>query len=381
MCGTADSKRKITLGLALLAYDGDEQQLSREKMNQCLKQYQDWLGKLTTVWGPAYHLTNKSAIMIPALKKAPQLDSMAFMVQDQEHPGDYYLAIRGTNPENLAEWIFQDFWVGNTVAWDKVPYEETTPPPESSPDIPAISFGTNIALTILMNLRDELSGKKIAAFLQDLVNSRDESAQKISLYITGHSLGGVLASTFHLLLHEKWQSLETSRSKPDFYSYAYAGPTAGNQQFAERFKLLGEFSKRFANNLDVATKVWNPVDMQMLPALYHQAGISMPGLMAKLLNDIAIPAIQNKGYTQIETWQEIPSQIVPSFNHYLAQMIYQHLIPYISDFLRECPQSNKQRLIKLIESWEIFTSFKNSEPLSAHKNKNLQYYFDFLTGC
>jgi hypothetical protein len=378
MCGT-DLKKKITLGLALLAYEGGEQQLSREQMNQCLKQYQDWLGRLITVWGPAYHQTKKP--VIPQFNRKPQLDSMAFMVQDQEHPGDYYLAIRGTNPGNLAEWIFQDFWVGDMIAWDKVPYEGNIPPTAAPfPDIPAISFGTNIALTILMNLRDKLSEKKISAFLQDLTDLGDEPAQKINIFITGHSLGGVLASTFHLFLHEKWQSYVTTRNKPDFYSYAYAGPTAGNRQFAGHFKLLGEFSKRFANNLDVAAKVWNPLDMQMLPELYRQAGIVMPGLINKLLDDIAIPAIQNKDYAQIGILQEIPSQIVPRFNHYLTQMVYQHLIPYLYAFINEYPQSSRERLLNLIESWEIFSSFKNSEPLSAYKNKHLRYYFNFLTG-
>ena len=297
---------KTTIALSFLAYEGGEQELSKPQMDQCLKRYESWIGKFTTVWGPAYH-KNKQPVLHD-LKREQKVDAMTYIVQDSTNPNDFYVAIRGTTPGTLSEWVFQDFWVGAMVSWDMVPYEGIKPPPPPSSNIPAISFGTNIALNILVNqLKDPDNGVDIINFLKNQAKEAQKTGQKINIYITGHSLGGVLAPTFALYFKEKWPM---DIDKPEILTYAFAGPTAGNQKFVEHSNMMmGDHCKRFENPLDAVTQVWNVDSMQRLPALYKEPEISMPNLLEKILINIAIPAIQDKNYTQIEVKQaEIPSK-------------------------------------------------------------------------
>jgi hypothetical protein len=375
-----DSKNLNTrkaLALAFLAYEGGDHVLAKEQMNQRLSQYERWIGKFTTVWGPAYHETRQP--LIHRLRKKHSIDSMAFIVQDQNNPTEYYLAIRGTNPRNLSEWIFQDFWVGATVPWSIIPFEGLIPPQQPFAGIPAISFGASTAFTLLIrHLKDSSNGKDIEKFLRDEAKQTHaaQPGQKITIYLAGHSLGGAMASTLALYLNQNWTD---SVLKPDLFSFNYAGPTVGNQEFASLSKqILADNSRRYANHLDVATRVWNQASMEKLPVLYNEQKIPMPHLLLKVLYDIAIPAIHDKKYIHIEQYQEIHSKIVPDLDHYVAQMVYQHLIPYIAEFIRLCPDSNQAGLLDLIESWEVFKLFKESKPLARFKHKNLQYFLDLL---
>ena len=114
---------------------------------------------------------------------------MTYIVQDSTNPSDFYIAIRGTTPSTLSEWVFQDFWVGALVPWGKVPYEGIKPPPPPSSDTAAISFGTNIALTILVKqLRDPDNGIDIIGFLLNQAKAVQKNDRKITLHVTGHSL-------------------------------------------------------------------------------------------------------------------------------------------------------------------------------------------------
>jgi len=362
--------KQRALILAFLAYEGGDQEFSKKRMDRCLEHYLPWLGHLITVWGPAYYRAKRPF-------QDDKVDSMVFIVKNLDKPTDFYVAIRGTNPLNLFEWIFQDFWVGSLIAWSQVPFQGIIPPGEPIGDNPAISFGTNIASTILLKkLTDPSSGMDMRTFLEREAQTALTMDQKIAIYLTGHSLGGVLASTTALFLNENWP---TSNRKPDIFVFSYAGPTAGNQQFSERFKgILDNRCQRYGNNLDVVTQVWNRASMEKLPILYHPAKIQMPHLLLKVLYDLAIPAIHDKNYTQSGNYQEVRSKVVQPFQSYIAQMVFQHLIPYFAEALRLGQPTGVDQLRRLMESWEIFTTFKNYEPMADFKHQKLEFFLGLL---
>jgi pimeloyl-ACP methyl ester carboxylesterase len=374
-----DSHTRKSLALALLAYEGGDRELSKLQINERLGQCEHWFGKYTTVWGPAYHHIKRP--LIHRFNKENSIDSMAFIVQDLDCPTDYYIVIRGTNPRNLYEWIFQDFWVGNLIPWNMVPYEDLVPPSQPSTTIPAISFGANIAFTLLVKfLKDSDSGKSIEDFIKSLTSqfcglAPAKSGPKIVIHLTGHSLGGTLATTLALYLNENWSGV----FKPDIISYNFAGPTVGNQEFADLSgRVLGDHYKRYANVLDVVTQVWNRESMEKLPIIYNENRIPIPHLLLKVLYGLAIPAVYDKKYTHIGEYQAVPSKVVPLLDQYVAQMVFQHLIPYIAELNRQWASADQAELIKLMESWEVFNLFRSSKPLRHFKNKNLQYFLELL---
>ena len=56
--------------------------------------------------------------------------------------------------------------------------------------------------------------------------------QSVTFYVTGHSLGGALATTVSLFLFaQTWRA-----PIPIFAVYTFAAPTAGDQNFADWFK-------------------------------------------------------------------------------------------------------------------------------------------------
>src|SRR5262245_23499114 len=85
------------------------------------------------VWGPA-----------TGRERGQLVDSSAmYVVRDRRAPSRYVVAIRGTNPISLSDWLLGDLWVGETVDW---PYA-----PASDPA--AISKSTALGLAALQAMR------------------------------------------------------------------------------------------------------------------------------------------------------------------------------------------------------------------------------------
>jgi hypothetical protein len=128
------------------------------------------------------------------------------------------------------------------------------------------------------------------------------------------------------------------------------------------------------------TQVWNVESMKLLPALYKDPKIPMHQLLEKILNNIAIPAIQDKHYTQIAVKQlGIPSKEAKLLTRYVPQMLFQHIFPYIAEFIRLCRIEDSDQLIALIESWEIVNAFLGAEPMVDYDGHNLRYFLEQLS--
>lgn len=262
------------------------------------------------VWGPAIY-TFPHAIL---------QDNMMYVAQQISSPSNYVVAVRGTNGLAFWDWVEEDLEVLRKVPWN-------APKGVVVQGTPMISKATQDGLDVLLNSLIPgpgmpASGQNITTFLSGLVASG-----KVNLLFTGHSLGGALSPTLAL-----W--FKQSQNLPSYWdpnvnasisAVPFAGPTAGNQDFATFFNAqLGAVCDRIYNTLDVVPLVWETDTMKQLPSLYLPS-IRMPlaeKLLVEFLEKIA------RGYVQPNTGNRIPWDIQPEQKGYIAQAGVQHLHSY-----------------------------------------------------
>ncbi|MCP4221400.1 MAG: lipase family protein, partial [bacterium] len=261
------------------------------------------------VWGPAEHRAVVGLFT----------NALMFVVKDTA-TGQYTVVVRGTNPVSLDSWLLEDLMVARLVPWDK----------EKEGEKRMISKGTENALEIHLDKADPAdgipgAGTKIFDYLVDLLKN---SKGKVILNFTGHSLGGLMAPTLALWVKEHLppELLE----KADIRVYAFAGPTAGNKEFAEYCdQMLGDKCMRYPNTLDVVTHVWNADSIRNLETLYTE----YMDKALEILIDIVYKVVENKEYTQLKNFKSVPSQFVSSLDSFTEQATFQHLPAYVFSVL------------------------------------------------
>lgn len=275
------------------------------------------------VWGPVSHKPFRGFTVE---------DALAFVVQGSD--GHLTLVFRGTNPFSLSSWLRQDFQVSRLVRWDAAPVapanlKKNQLTRREWTSVPGISQGANLSLGIASELRHR--GQTLVEFLQD-------HPCLPSLTITGHSLGGLLATTFGFWLGSRVFS--TTPLRPQIYSYA--APSAGNRSYAELFdNFFSDQVHFFAagdpktnQKLDAATLVWNQEQMASLPGLY--APVKMR-LFTKLFYFFLQQKTKGRDYQQIQTRRTLilPSQLIHTpAGDYLGQVAMQHTLPYLKELIR-----------------------------------------------
>jgi Lipase (class 3) len=155
------------------------------------------------------------------------------------------VAIRGT------DWSFWLNWIQNFGSLlPLVPFTYVLPSvPAGNPQIAA---GTNVGLQLLLGTRASTPDGKQA----DLTTFLRGSGGDAEIFVTGHSLGGCLAS---VLAPSLAQQLGTASN---FKVYTFAAPTAGNHDFAGYYNRLftdaagASTAFRVFNDLDIVPYSW-----------------------------------------------------------------------------------------------------------------------------
>ncbi len=316
------------LGFTLHDTDKKNEEKILDAFNKALKSWKPIKNKWEVVWGPA----------VFALPGTQFDDCLMIVVRNIESPSQYVIAIRGTNPVSIPNWVVWDFQAKELKSW---PYGN----PESLN--PKISESTNFGLIILQGLRPE-SGipgakKSILEFFNDELGSKGNA----DICVTGHSLGGALSSTMALWMKDI-QGLQLS-TNVNISTVAFAGPSAGNKDFAKYFdKRLGNQADRIANSLDIVPYAWNTETLKKISKLYCPL---LPSLPIYLLFQKFILNSKGKQYTQIKAntpplkgkykWNKVP---------YIVQAIYQHVqgYPQLMDMKDDIPLKDLLPLPKMI---------------------------------
>ncbi len=201
-----DQKRNKMLVLSFIAYCGFLRhdvnvikRLIKEALN--INKIKNLTGQQKIVWGPVIHRPNILHRVINLINKIFGIkkiagvfsDSLMYIVEDNQK--ELTLIIRGTNPVSLYAWMIYDLNIKKFKNWNKI--NKTT---QANNDV-KISKGSFLSLKTLVKLipkRDMPGSKKnFIDFFNNIINEKGE----IRINITGHSLGGVMASTIGLLVY------------------------------------------------------------------------------------------------------------------------------------------------------------------------------------
>lgn len=184
-------------------------------------------GKWKLTWGPCL---------------SPDGGNLMYVVKDTSaNPVRYAIAIRGT------DWCFPFNWKEDLGAIDFVKY------PYSNAIGDSISGGAMNGMNRLLAMTDHVSGQTIAQYLTSIQASGNP------MYITGHSLGGMLATVF-----TSWFLDNGYGQKFKLKTYTFAAPSAGNQEFADHYAALlsgaEAESHRVVNPKDIVHYFYNDVN-------------------------------------------------------------------------------------------------------------------------
>ncbi|PQQ25994.1 lipase family protein [Photorhabdus hindustanensis] len=333
-------EQKLNLALSLIINSGeisdkpDKINIIESDINKSLKSSKTTADKFSIVWGPAvFHIDEKY--------HDKKYDHVVMIVKNTDNPSDYRLVIRGTWSQINA--IDEDLLVATTVDWSNW----DTNIPQEFKDA-KISYGTDLALKPLIN------GKPINKDYVSLIDEIDritteEGKDKIlNITVTGHSLGGLLASTIGLYLKRRYINNNNIR----IHVCSFAGPTAGNDIFASYSDAFfkGTLSPnsyeshflRIHNNHDIVPLAWAIEDLKKIKAIY-------PHIAIEVLVDAAIFFVLDKNYTQIFPDYSFTTKIPDSIHGLFNKIGYQHIDAY--------PEGYGMSFIRIENGPEIPTSY------------------------
>jgi len=371
-------------GINLIAPEPRKSLRLRALMEECIGRISVLENKWKIVWGPA----SFSAA-------SPGLDDAAMYVAEcVDNPSKLVIAIRGTNPLSIQDWIFGDLMVSHQVDW---PYGDPAATEGSK-----ISASSAYGLGILQHLRWNATATGVAPSaaaleppaqsnsLEDLIHTvrlrlsslaaaatgqtfeaqvkelgaaknfdplallkqtdadagagislkqflRSRAAAKLDVSVTGHSKGGALCSTVALWLADT-QGAQTQASEEwdrnrnaTIQYYSFAGPTAGNDVFAKHSDaVLNKNCCRVWNDHDIVPRAFLPDKLKEISALYELKGLEEK-VVAELVDRVS-KDVKDLNYRQVcGTSTELKCQLIPS-TPFPLQIIHQHLDSYLQHY-------------------------------------------------
>jgi triacylglycerol lipase len=190
------------------------------------------------------------------------------IVAQQTGTSQVAVAVRGTVVTNIWNWLM-DFDVFHQVAFTGISGA-------------LISKGAYDGLQNLTAMTGR-NGMTLPKYLASL-------AGDTSLLVTGHSLGGNLASVL-----APWIAMNIDNLSANLSVMTFAAPTAGNAAFADYFN--GMKSQAYFNSNDVVPQAW--ANLAYIKTLFPSPGPSAPDAVQRAV-DALLAALEraNVSYTQ-----------------------------------------------------------------------------------
>jgi len=305
-----------------------------EIANCVLSSVPELSGQWEIVWGPRVY-------DFPIISKGHSNNTM-LVVQNTDNPNIYAIAIAGTDPKSWSDWVFEDFWV-----WDTKPWHYGNAPSSLNPQI---SAATSVGLSTLQAIAPVSGTPAQGLTLREFLSSiMIDASQEISIYVTGHSLGGALAPAVACWLNDTKSAWDT-KDQSTIHAYAFAGATPGNADFATwmNSQFQGDQLVRVSNTLDMVPHAWNYETMLEIQNLYPTP-YSLPRLLDGVIKDIStkLQAIDYQFVGEGTQIQAIDGSLydinpLPSaqIERFFAQVLKQHVDAYPDKL--GLPDLNKQ---------------------------------------
>jgi hypothetical protein len=198
------------------------------------------------------------------------------------HTSDIVVAVRGTNPsitKGFLRNLMSNANVRSTSEW--------------SPDVKGarIAGGAREGLTVLLSIKDE-HGRTLEKYLETV-------PENATVVVTGHSLGGCLASVLALHL------IQVAAGRFKVRPITFAAPTAGDEGFAKLFEEKFPKAERYFNPFDLVPRAWH--DLSQFPDLYEAPGPKCPWLLARIARR-AHGKVSGHRYTHPDGGKPLPTE-------------------------------------------------------------------------
>lgn len=238
------------------------------------------------------------------------------------------VAIRGSVMEfseaAFQNWVYQDL---NALRQNEWTYADSVTGAK-------VSAGAYEGWENLTRLKDTTTGKSLWMVLREMQNTNP-------VLITGHSLGGKLATVYASWL--KWNYRETKTPAQEINVITFAAPAAGNKKFAEAFNQAFPLARRFENTHDMVPKFPSTVGIKQLGGLfnggtsakdiavgYKGIDISLASLFGYVADGLRLAGI----FTGFSDYEQPRGQLItaelsapraaPTLNNWFAEAGYQH---------------------------------------------------------
>ncbi len=270
--GYNENEAGVVMTLAAISYVAKNNPSGAEIKDSVIFQLSDssytTRGKWKLAWGPGI---------------SPGMGNMMYVAVDSTQDSICYtIAIRGT------VWKFPSNMEEDMKVWklNKYPYGGTGD---------SVAAGSLGGLDTLLATTDPVTGLSLRSFLDSIPQG------KLKMYITGHSLGGALAT-----LMSAWFMDNNYANKFRMKTYTFAAPSVGNESFVNRYRLMingvNAESHRVVNSKDIVPYGWSNIPgiiINQIPTLVPLEIVGLLGLVTLYLNDKGIV------YKDVDTKRDI----------------------------------------------------------------------------
>ncbi|ETS29385.1 putative hydrolase or acyltransferase of alpha/beta superfamily [Photorhabdus khanii NC19] len=316
--------QKINFALGFIINSGSlitsepEPTIVSENIQKSLASSKATANRFSLVWGPAVFRVGSVDKKTSVADKKD--DHVLFMVKDLKTPNDYRIVIRGSWSD--VNWYDENFNVGKTENWSIWD--------SKAPTNAKISKGIHVTLDYIIN---QIKSNNTPGYGESLIDAIDkialeEGIQNITL--TGHSLGGVMASTLGLYLKRRY--LDKGNNNIRINVCSFAAPTAGNDIFASYTESvfngisLPAYESKFLrihNRTDIVTLAWYTKGLEQIKALYPILYLPVSGFLL---------LVKDKNYTQLFPDLPFTTPMLDPSPGLIEQIVFQHIDAYAKEY-------------------------------------------------